>query len=197
MSLRSEGSCTVRGQLTIPRIAGDLSLFLSDEAFRKTGELVQMGLSLEEADTHTGGHDVSHYIHEIQFGKNYPPVTNPLNDIFVKMEDPSGIGLNQMAVRLVPTIYKRFMRPKQNTYQLSYSQYAIRPDLLVSAAGRLPGLNIHYDFNPIAVTHTEARENFFVFLSSLIGIVGGVFVTVGLVSTAVVTSAQSVLKKQD
>jgi hypothetical protein len=62
---------------------------------------------------------------------------------------------------------------------------------------KLPGLNIHYDFNPIAVTHTESRENFFVFVSSLIGIVGGVFVTVGLVSSAVVTSAQTVLKKQD
>eukprot|EP00979_Chaetoceros_neogracilis_P014765 scaffold4863_cov133-Chaetoceros_neogracile.AAC.1 len=160
--------------------------------------MVSDGKSLDEADEQTGGHDVSHYIHEIEFGKHFPLATNPLKDTFIKMEDPSGVGLQQMSVKLVPTVYKRFMKKKLNTYQISYSSYTILPSILVmSNPPKLPGLNIHYDFNPIAVTHTESRENFFVFVSSLIGIVGGVFVTVGLVSSAVVTSAQTVLKKQD
>jgi len=194
----SQDSCTVHGTLTIPHIGGDLSFFLSNETFRDTAKMVQMGISLDEADEQTGGHDVSHYIHEIEFGKHFPLATNPLKDTFIKMEDPSGVGLQQMSVKLVPTVYKRFMKKKLNTYQISYSSYTILPSILVmSNPPKLPGLNIHYDFNPIAVTHTESRENFFVFVSSLIGIVGGVFVTVGLVSSAVVTSAQTVLKKQD
>jgi len=194
----SEDSCTVRGKVTIPHIGGMLSFFLSEETFRQTSELVQKGLSLHEVDEHTGGHEVSHFIHEIEFGKHFPLATNPLKDTFVKMEDPSGVGLQQMSVKLVPTVYKQFMRKKVHTYQISYSSFMIQPNLLVMANPmKLPGLSIHYDFNPIAVTHTESRENFFVFVSSLIGIVGGVFVTVGLVSSVVVTSAQAVLKKQD
>jgi hypothetical protein len=193
----SESSCTVRGKITIPRLGGDLSFFMSEEAFRKTGQMLQQGLSLSEADEHTGGHDVSHYIHEITFGEHFPLSTNPLKDQLVKMEDATGIGLHQMTVRLVPTKYKQIMRKAVDHYQISASAYVLKPERLMGNPMRLPGLNIHYDFNPVAVHHVESRENFFVFLSSLVGIVGGVFVTVGLVSGAVVNSAQSIIKKQD
>lgn len=54
-----------------------------------------------------------------------------------------------------------------------------------------------YDFTPLAVRHVDSRENVFVFLSSLVGIVGGVFVTVKLVSGCLVNSAQAVAKKMD
>jgi hypothetical protein len=197
-SMASEDSCTIKGRITVPRIGGDLSFFLSEEAFRKTAKMVQMGMSLEASDERVGGHDTSHYIHEITFGKHFPLAKNPLKDTFVKMDDPSGIGLHQMSLKLVPTVYKRFMRQEQDTFQLSSSAYIIKPDALIRANPmKLPGLNLHYDFNPIAVTHMESRENFFVFISSLIGIVGGVFVSVGLVSGMIVSSAKSVFHKQD
>lgn len=197
-SSASEDSCTIKGTITVPRIGGDLSFFLSDEAFRNTAKLVQMGMSLSASDARVGGHDTSHYIHEITFGKHFQLSENPLKDKYVRMDDPSGIGLHQVSLKLVPTVYKRFMRQEQDTFQLSSSAYIVRPESLVKANPiKLPGLNIHYDFNPIAVTHEESRENFFVFLSSLVGIVGGVFVSVGLVSGIVVTSAKSVLQKQD
>lgn len=194
----SEKACTIKGKIPVPRILGDLSFTLSEEVFAKTAELVQSGVSLENTDQYTGGHDTSHYIHEITFGKHFDLAENPLKDTLVTMNDPSGVGLNQMSIRVVPTIYKRFMRSPEHVYQLSSISYLIKPEmLLVSSPLKMPGLNIHYDFNPIEVTHVESRENLFVFLSSLIEIVGGVFVTVGLVSSAVVTSAQTVLKKQD
>jgi hypothetical protein len=66
---------------------------------------------------------------------------------------------------------------------------------MVSAPGRiLPGIAIHYDFDPLQVTQLEQRENIFVFLSSLIGIVGGVFVSVGLVSRLLMNTAKIVKK---
>jgi len=160
--------------------------------------MVQQGLSLNEADAQTGGHDVSHYIHEITFGTHFPLAVNPLKDTMVRMESPSGIGLHQMGVKLVPTKYKRYGRRTIDAYQLSVSSYVIKPELLVGSNPlKLPGLAMHYDFNPVAVHHVESRENFFVFLSSLVGIVGGVFVTVRLVSSVLVTSAQQIIKKQD
>ena len=49
-----------------------------------------------------------------------------------------------------------------NTDQLSSISYLIKPEmLLVSSPLKMPGLNIHYDSNPIAVTHVESRENLF------------------------------------
>jgi len=78
------------------------------------------------------------------------------------------------------------MRYPEHVYQLSSISYLIKPEmLLVSSPLKMLGLNIHYDFNLIEVTRVKSRENLFVFLSSLIQIVGGVFVTVRLVSSAV------------
>lgn len=193
----SENSCTVRGKIVVPRLGGDLSFFMSEEAFKNTARMLERGLTLAEADQHTGGHDVSHYIHEITFGEHFPLSTNPLKDARIEMDPGSGIGLHQMTVRLVPTKYKKFMRKASDHYQLSSTGYVLKPERLMGNPMKLPGLNIHYDVNPIAIHHVESRENFFVFLSSLVGIVGGVFVTVGLVSGAVVTSAQTLIKKQD
>jgi ribosomal protein L18 len=190
-------SCTVRGKITIPRLGGEIGFFMSEIAFRKTGQMIMQGLTLSETDEHTGGHNVSHYVHEITFGDHFPLSANPLRDRKVVMDSATGVGLHQMSVRLVPTKYKQFMRKAVDHYQISENSYVLQPERLMGNPMRLPGLNIHFDFNPIAIHHMESRENFFVFLSSLIGIVGGVFVTVGLVSGMVVTSAQTIIKKQD
>lgn len=196
-SPQSEDSCTIRGTITVPRIGGDLAFFMSETAFKKTAEMVQMGRSLEEADESTGGHNVSHYIHEITFGNHFPLSVHPLKDTEVTMKDDSGIGLHQLSIRLIPTKYTRFFRPTAHTYQISTSSYHIKPELLIlTRPMKLPGLNVHYDFNPVQVHHEETRENFFVFLSSLVGIVGGVFVTVGLVSALLVNSAKVVIGKK-
>jgi len=66
-----------------------------------------------------------------------------------------------------------------------------------SSSAIAPGLSIKYDFSPLAVHHVESRENLFVFLSGLVGIVGGAFVTFGLVGRGLVSSASAVTKKID
>ena len=48
-----------------------------------------------------------------------------------------------------------------------------------------------------AVLHDSGRENLLVFISSLVSIVGGVFVTVGMLSSCLVNSAKVVAKKVD
>mmetsp|Transcript_16534 Transcript_16534/g.24800 ORF Transcript_16534/g.24800 Transcript_16534/m.24800 type:complete len:367 (-) Transcript_16534:35-1135(-) len=193
----SEDACTIRGRITVPRIGGDLAFYLSEETFRTTARLVQSGVPLSQVDKTTGGHNVSHYIHEISFGDHFPLAINPLKDKMVKIENETGIALNQIAVKLVPTTYKQFARARKDTYQLAVSNYIIAPELLMQSNPlKMPGLSLHYDYDPVSVNHVESRENFFVFLSSLIGIVGGVFVTIRLVSSMLVNTAQ-IMKKMD
>ncbi len=187
----------VRGTIAVPRISGDITISMSKDAFTKIVQLIQMGMTIDQTDEQTGGHDLSHYIHDITFGTMFPLANNPLSNTMVLMDNEFKIGLNHMSTKLVPTKYKRFGRKEKETFQISVSNHIVTMNTLAkNAPFSLPGLKIQYDFTPLAVRHVESRENFFVFLSSLIGIVGGVFVTVGLVSGFVVNSAQA-LKKID
>ena len=67
-----------------------------------------------------------------------------------------------------------------------------------------PGIALGYDVMPLAVHINElgsgrddSSDGFFMFLSTLIGIVGGCFVTVGLFAGIAVKSVQAVAKKMD
>lgn len=209
-SIGSENACNVKGKMTIPPIGGDFNIFMSQETFVEIGNLVRMGIPLENTDATTGGHNVYHYIHDIRFGDTANGLKNPLkgmkydpDSIWAKDTHGkgTGVGLNQISAKLVPTKYKRFARRPKDAFQVSVTNYNIQPEFLIQAMisrpGQiLPGLAIHYDFEPLQVTQIEQRENIFVFLSSLIGIVGGVFVTVGLVSQVLINTV-SVVKKID
>jgi Endoplasmic reticulum vesicle transporter len=83
-------------------------------------------------------------------------------------------------------------------YQMSVVDITVQPSALIATgAQQLPGLTVTYDFTPLTVHHSDGRESFLVFLSSLISIVGGVFVTVGLVTGCLVHSVEAVAKKID
>jgi Endoplasmic reticulum vesicle transporter len=123
---------------------------------------------------------------------------NPLeNDIHAIQNDAGGIALTDVQVKVIPTRYQGFLSSRDQ-YQLSVTEHIIQPETLASQGSRfLPGLAVSYDFTPLAVHHVEARDNIFVFLSSLISIVGGVFVTVSLLTGCLVHSAAAIAKKID
>ena len=116
-----------------------VAFFMSEVAFCSVRKMLEKGLTLSETNQHTGGHDVSHYIHKITFRDHFPLSTNPLNkDTMVRMEDPTGVGLHQMLIKLVPTKYKKFMQKAKEHFQLSASAYVLLPQRLV---GKLPGFS--------------------------------------------------------
>jgi hypothetical protein len=87
---------------------------------------------------------------------------------------------------------------EEYSYQTSVVDNIIQPQTLVAqGVQQLPGLVISYDFIPLTVHHNQGRDNFLVFLSSLISIVGGAFVTVAMLTGCLVHSAQAVAKKID
>lgn len=200
-SKRSQG-CTLLGTLHIPRVGGTLSVSVSPDAWRRATSLLSFGVDpssgMDPDPFHGKLPNVTHYIHDLTFGAPFPPGDNPLQNTHHVMDNGSGVALANVAVKLVPTTYKRTFHSAQETYQASVSRHIVQPETLAAQRSTLlPGLLITYDFTPIAVRHVESRENWFVFLSSLVGIVGGVFVTVGLVSGCLVNSAQAVAKKMD
>ncbi|KAL7546250.1 hypothetical protein ACHAWF_009586 [Thalassiosira exigua] len=198
---RAQG-CTLTGTLHIPRVGGTLSVSVSPEAWRRATSLLSFGVDLNPTDGGDPFHgklpNVTHLVHDVTFGAPFPPGDNPLRDAHHVMDNGSGVALANVAVKLVPTTYKRTFRPAKETYQASVSRHIVQPETLAAQRSTLlPGMLVTYDFTPLAVSHVESRENWFVFLSSLVGIVGGVFVMVGLVSGCLVNSAQAVAKKMD
>jgi Endoplasmic reticulum vesicle transporter len=140
----------------------------------------------------------SHYIHSITFGNDFPLSKNPLEKAKYQIEnDSGGLALTQLSVKLVPTKYQTMMG-SQDMYQLSVTDHVVQPETLATQGSQfLPGMAIAYDFTALAVNHVEWRDNIFVFASSLISIVGGVFVTVSLFTGCLVHSAAAVAKKID
>jgi len=198
---RNEG-CTLVGTLHVPRVGGTISISVSPDAWRRATSLLSFGVdpsSSKDPDPFHGKlPNVTHLIHDVTFGAPFPPGDNPLQNTHHVMDNGSGVALANVAVKLVPTTYKQTFHSAQETYQASVSRHIVQPETLAAQRSTLlPGLLITYDFTPLAVRHVESRENWFVFCSSLVGIVGGVFVTVGLVSGCLVNSAQAVAKKMD
>lgn len=107
-----------------------------------------------------------------------------------------GVFLSNIHVDLIPTRYRRFLSSR-DTYQVSVYSHIVQPETLIQSGPHLPGLAIMFDFNPLTVYVHDANDNIFVFISSLVSIVGGVFVTVGLVTGCLLRSAAAVAKKLD
>lgn len=123
---------------------------------------------------------------------------NPLkDDNHVVHNDAGGIALANVVVKLIPTRYSSFFGTRDQ-YQMSVTEHIVQPETLAQQGSKfLPGLAVTYDFTPLAVHHVESRDSLLVFLSSLVSIVGGVFVTVKLVTGCLVAGAQEIAKKID
>jgi Endoplasmic reticulum vesicle transporter/Endoplasmic Reticulum-Golgi Intermediate Compartment (ERGIC) len=197
--------CTVFGQLRIPIVAGTLAISLSRMGWAEATQIITLrrvtqedasGSSLNEA---LHKFNVSHYIHYVRFGAPYSvDAAQPMENRFTAIENMyGGIALDQIQVKLVPTLVNNFLSTSRY-YQMSVVDHQVQPQTLVAhGVPHLPGLLVAYDFNPLAVHHTDGRDNILVFLSSLISIVGGVFVTVSLLTGCLVHSAKAVAKKID
>lgn len=207
-SLRKNG-CTLIGTIITPRVGGTLGVSVSGEAWTRATSRMTFGVDLSRMMGLGGGDNrldpfhgklpnVTHYIHDVTFGDPFPSGTNPLRGVHHVMDNESGVALANVAVKLVPTTYQRSFHAAKETYQASVSRHIVQPETLAAQqSNMLPGLLLNYDFTPLAIRHAEIRENWMVFMSSLVSIVGGVFVTVGLISGCLVDSARAVTKKMD
>lgn len=212
--------CTVIGQLRPLVVAGTVAVTFNNQAWATASSTMSM-MNFQQMMMITGNTDgmdsigqseqnkrvmqhynVSHYVHKIQFGRSFSKQNHkPLENVrHVVDNDFFGIAVVQTQVKLVPTIYSGTSSSNYNhiMYQSSVVDTTIQPRTLVQqGVQHLPGLIIAYDFTPLTVHHSEGRDNIFVFISSLLSIVGGVYVTVSMLTGCLVHSAQEIAKKMD
>ncbi|KAJ3020500.1 hypothetical protein HKX48_000704 [Thoreauomyces humboldtii] len=133
-----------------------------------------------------GGHaphnemNFTHRVDKLQFGQYYPGLRNPL-DRTLEVSKTS-MDMFQYFVAIVPTIYIDTNRAFGQKVVLT-SQYAVtdyQRSIDERSQGGVPGVFIKYEIEPISVRITESRMGFLGFLTRFCGILGGIFVSVGL-----------------
>mmetsp|Transcript_4710 Transcript_4710/g.6692 ORF Transcript_4710/g.6692 Transcript_4710/m.6692 type:complete len:325 (+) Transcript_4710:166-1140(+) len=184
--------CTIDGSLKVPLVGGTFQISISRRAWQQYAAMAMFNAGATQFP------NVTHYIHSVTFGEHFPLAHNPLENVPHVFENKhGGVGLSLVNVRLVPTRYKTLLS-EQKMFQSSVTHTFVKPETLAAnGSPTLPGLSITYDFTPLAVRHEQYRESFLVFLSSLVSIVGGTFVTVSLITGCLVHSASAVAKKLD
>jgi Endoplasmic reticulum vesicle transporter/Endoplasmic Reticulum-Golgi Intermediate Compartment (ERGIC) len=200
---KHRGGCTIRTTLRVPVVSGHVTITLTREAWGMALNHLMLRSQFSEQqlenDPQKNDFNVTHYVHSIQFGKRFHKAAAfPLEDRHhVIHNNMGGIALENVQVKLVPTVIQGWFTTTK-TYQMSVTAHAVQPETMVNqGVAMTPGLALSYDVTPLAVHHDEGRDNVVVFLSSLVSIVGGVFVTVGLFTGCLVHSAKVVAKKVD
>ena len=217
----NDKGCTLEGSVRIPKTGGDFQATIDPQSWMAATNFMMLGIQdprqrkqQQQHDNHAMLFNMTHHIHNIRFGEPHPYFEqSPLKGLSAAPSKykrntegnnamAAGVFSNQMVAKLVPTRVKQFARMAHETYQISLASHIVYPETLAKAQQNsgmiiLPGVSLTYDLTPIAVHHTEQRDNIFVFLSSLVAIVGGVFVTVSLLSSCLINSAAAVAKKID
>lgn len=197
--------CTFRGSVYIPRVGGHFSITVSPRAWMYYTTIFGFGdIRLANKNSDRKMFNASHYVHEIYFGPTGSRDNPMLGQKYIFDHDfeenekhkslpgfnipgTEGIGLSSAVVKLVHTKDQLGFGTKE-TYQMSATHHMVAPrTLALQHSTMLPGLTVSYDFTPFSVYLTKSSEsNLFSFISNLVTIVGGVFVTVGLVSNCLV-----------
>lgn len=217
--------CTLIGNMRVPIVAGNLGITMSKEKwmeainyFMSYSEHSQYEKD-RKSSVANNDFNTTNFVHEVRFGKKGSAAskgltsngyTPPLEGTFHQIEnDLGGIALQEIMVKLIPTVHSNpglfsqlFGSGNKPFYQMSVVDHTLKPETMVASGGGavMPGISLAYDVMPLAVHIDEAGGSdggFLGFLSSMIGIVGGCFVTVGLVAGFAVKSVQAVAKKID
>jgi Endoplasmic reticulum vesicle transporter/Endoplasmic Reticulum-Golgi Intermediate Compartment (ERGIC) len=201
MDPHSSLGCTVDGLLRPPTVAGNFQISVSQQAWTQASTLINMlqGFNPERIPEELKKYNVSHYIHKIEFGKTDAKSPRPLeNRAHIIDNDFGGIAVEQIQVKLVPTVSTGFLWLRESSYQQSVVDRTVQPEALMAHGVQyLPGLVLAYDFVPLTVYRDDGRENLLVFVGNLVSIVAGVFVTVGLITGCLVQTVSEVAKKID
>jgi hypothetical protein len=130
----------------------------------------------------------THRIDSMSFGKYYPGLENPLGYIYIILDDTQANAQNNLQnfkyfLGLVPTIYIdriNFFTNHLNTMQYAVTEYSHNVVLDGPRSDSLPGIYFLFGIEPITLTITARKLSTLEFLTRISGIVGGIFVVVGM-----------------
>jgi hypothetical protein len=217
--------CTLTGNMRVPIVAGNLAITMTREAWIDALKYLMSRSNLPQGmrnevdfQAKESEFNSTHYVHDVRFGKKGTAASKgltsggyvaPLAGRLRSVEnDFYGVAKDEIQVKLIPTVHKNpgiisqiFGNGNRPFYQMSVVEHMLSPETMISqsSGNAAPGIVLTYDVTPLAVHIDELNGDggFFGFLSSLIGIVGGCFVTVGLFAGCAVRSVEAVAKKID
>jgi len=161
--------CHVEGYLLVNKVAGNFHFALS-----KSDHHVLMKVYGQKESI-----NVSHVIHSISFGEQYPSMINPLDDTPKIVHE--GSGFFQYHIKVVPTLYEPWYGAAMQTNQYSYT-FLFRT---THELDKFPAVYFHYEFSPIMAKFTQTRKAYSKFLTGLCAIAGGVVALAGMVASTV------------
>lgn len=192
---KGEG-CRISGDITINKVAGNIHIS-PGHSYQKNGAHIHDLMPFAGQKPF----DMSHTIHRLAFGQEYPGMKNPLDGhktkqkalTYTHMEAniPAG-GIYQYYVKVVPTSYVTIGNSTIKSNQYSVTETFKEP---VPGSGALPGVFFFYDLSPVQVTYQEERRTFISFLTSACAIVGGLFTVAGIVEGTLFAGSRAIKRK--
>eukprot|EP00959_Pyramimonas_sp_CCMP1952_P376452 7885186-Pyramimonas_sp.AAC.2 len=171
-SLRAKEGCNIAGRLEVQRVAGNFHVSVHSQSFHV----------LEAVFRDARDVNVSHIIHTLSFGPEFPGAVNPLDGTDRIMKEDEGSGTFKYFLKVVPTTYSQLKGPEIPTNQFSVNEY------YMPATGRgsqLPAVYFMYDMFPITVSIKEGSRSMGHFLTRVCAVVGGVFAVSGMLDRLV------------
>ncbi|GAA0169171.1 hypothetical protein LIER_23714 [Lithospermum erythrorhizon] len=157
--------CRVYGVLDVQRVAGNFHISVH-------GLNIFVAQMIFEGSTHV---NVSHIIHDLSFGPEYPGIHNPLDGTSRILRGASGTF--KYYIKIVPTEYRYLSKEVLPTNQFSVTEY-FSP---INEFDRTwPAVYFLYDLSPITVTIREERRSFLHFITRLCAVLGGTFALTGM-----------------
>ena len=162
--------CNIHGIVALSAGGGNLHLTPGHELenFGKTTSFLNLQDFINQAfETF----DVSHTINTLRFGPGYPGEIHQLDNQERTVKD--AYGMYQYYIQIVPTLYK-FL----NGTEILTNQYSVTEHMRHVHPGSnkgLPGVYFFYEVSALHVQIEEYRHGWVRFLTSVAGVVGGIF----------------------
>lgn len=164
-ALEDREGCRVFGVLDVERVAGNfhvsmhgLSIFVAQQVYDTVTDV-----------------NVSHVIHTLSFGPEYPGIHNPLDGTSRILREESGTF--KYFIKIVPTEYRFLRGLVMPTNQFSATEYFMSSNVYDR---NWPAVFFVYDLSPISVTIREERHHFGHFITRLCAVIGGTFAVTGM-----------------
>jgi len=172
---KSGQGCRLKGEVEVTSVAGNFH-FAPAERLKSSHRNQAEALKFTFQQF-----NVSHTIHKLSFGREFPGIRDPLDDHSKVITD--GYGMYQYFVKVVPTTY-RYLNDEHEP--IVSNQYSVTEHLRHVTPGSdrgLPGVFFFYDISPIhAIFEERRRRGWSQFFTSIFAICGGLFVCLGFVN---------------
>jgi len=191
--IHSGEGCRVAGHVKVNKVPGNVHLSTYSHSYL-FGSLYQ----------ETRNINISHVVNHISFGtdtdisyvqKNFKGtgIVSPLDGVtqtVATKQDGKGIesAIFEYYTKVVPTTYRPLDKPPVHVYQFTANSNRI-------VNQQMPSLYLRYDFSPVTVRYTEARESTSHFLVQICAVIGGIFTVAGLFDSVLHKSIVHLAKK--